>query len=94
MWNKPVNIGFGNMVPSGRIVAMVGNDSAPVKRLIQDAREKGFLIDATQGRRTRAVIVTDSGHIILSAIQPETIANRMTDIPRLADDLRPSEERL
>ena len=77
MWNKPVNIGFGNMVPEGRIVALVGNDSAPVKRMIQDARERGFLVDATQGRRTRAVIVTDSGHIILSAIQPETIAGRM-----------------
>ncbi|MCL2420318.1 MAG: DUF370 domain-containing protein [Defluviitaleaceae bacterium] len=81
MWNKPVNIGFGNMIPSGRIVAMVSNDSAPVKRLIQEAREKGSLIDATQGRRTRAVIVADSGHVILSAIQPETIANRMADIP-------------
>ena len=77
MWNKPINIGFGNMVPSGRIVALVGNESAPVKRLIQDARERGLLVDATQGRRTRAVIVTDSGHIILSAIQPETIAGRM-----------------
>lgn len=76
---KPVNIGFGNMVISGRIVAMVGNDSAPVKRLIQEAREKGSLVDATQGRRTRAVIVTDSGHIVLSAIQPETIAGRMEE---------------
>ena len=78
MWNRPVNIGFGNMVPEARIVALVGNDSAPVKRLIQDARERGTLVDATQGRRTRAVIVTDSGHIILSAIQPETIAGRMS----------------
>ena len=92
MWSstasKPVNIGFGNMVPSNRIVAMVGNDSAPVKRMIQDAREKGSLIDATHGRRTRAVIVTDSGHIILSAIQPETIAGRMTDNLQLADTAR------
>ena len=79
MWNKPVNIGFGNMVPSGRIVAIVGNESAPVKRLIQDAREQGSLVDATHGRRTRAVIVTDSRHIILSAIQPETIAGRMDE---------------
>jgi len=79
MWNRPINIGFGNMVPSNRIVAMVGSDSAPVKRLVQDARERGFLVDATQGRRTRAVIVTDSGHIILSAIQPETVASRMTE---------------
>ena len=92
MWSsttsKPVNIGFGNMVPSNRIVAMVGNDSAPVKRLIQDAREKGSLVDATHGRRTRAVIVTDSGHIILSAIQPETIAGRMADNLPLAEAVR------
>ena len=92
MWSntasKPVNIGFGNMVPSNRIVAMVGNDSAPVKRLIQDAREKGSLVDATHGRRTRAVIVTDSGHIILSAIQPETIAGRMADSLPLAETAR------
>lgn len=74
-----VNIGFGNMVPARRIIAMVSNDSAPVKRLIQESREKGSLVDATQGRRTRAVIVTDSGHIILSAIQPETIASRMSE---------------
>ena len=79
MWNKPVNIGFGNMVPSARIVAIVSNDSAPVKRMIQDARDKGSLIDATQGRRTRAVIVADSGHIVLSAIQPETVAGRMSE---------------
>ena len=79
MWNKPINIGFGNMVPSSRIVAIIGNDSAPIKRLIQDAREKGSLVDATQGRKTRAVIVIDSGHIILSAIQPETVAARMSD---------------
>ena len=79
MWNRPINIGFGNMVPSDRIVAMVSSDSAPVKRMIQDARERGSLVDATQGRKTRAVIVTDSGHIILSAIQPETVAGRMTD---------------
>ena len=77
MWNKPVNIGYGNIVPSGRIVAMVNNDAAPVKRMIQEARERGTLVDATQGRRTRAVIITDSGHTILSAIQPETIAGRM-----------------
>jgi len=77
MSNKLVNVGFGNIVPAGRIVAIVGNDSAPVKRLIQDARENRKLVDATQGRRTRAVIVCDSGHIILSAIQPETIGTRM-----------------
>jgi len=93
MWNKSINIGFGNMVPSSRIVAMVSNDSAPVKRLIQDARDKGSLVDATHGRRTRAVIVTDSGHIILSAIQPETIASRMAEGPRPAESQLLSEER-
>ena len=67
------------MVPASRIVAIVGNDSAPIKRLIQESREKGSLVDATQGRKTRAVIVIDSGHIILSAIQPETVATRMGD---------------
>jgi len=76
MQNKMVNIGFGNMVPFGRVVALVSNESAPTKRSITDARERGMLVDATQGRKTRAVIVTDSGHIILSAIHPETIANR------------------
>ena len=87
MWNKPINIGFGNMVPASRIVAIVSNDSAPIKRLIQEAREKGSLIDATQGRKTRAVIVIDSGHIILSAIQPETIATRMGDMIKQEEGL-------
>jgi hypothetical protein len=64
------------MVPFGRVVALVSNESAPMKRSIADARERGMLVDATQGRKTRAVIVTDSGHIVLSAIHPETIANR------------------
>ena len=74
---RPINIGFGNMVAAGQIVAIVKSDSAPIKRLIQDCRERGTLVDATQGRRTRAVIVADSGHVVLSAIQPETIASRM-----------------
>ena len=74
---KLVNIGFGNMVSASRMVAIVGPESAPIKRIISDAREKGQLIDATYGRRTRAVIVADSGHIILSAVQPETVAGRM-----------------
>jgi len=87
MWNKPINIGFGNMVPASRIVAIVGNDSAPIKRLIQDAREKGSLVDATQGRKTRAVLVIDSGHIILSAIQPETVATRMGDTVKQEESL-------
>ncbi len=72
-----VNIGFGNMVSAGRIISIISPESAPIKRIIQDARERGMLIDATYGRRTRAVIVADSDHIILSAIQPETIANRL-----------------
>ena len=71
-----INIGFGNIVSAKRIVSIVSPDSAPIKRLVTDARDRGQLIDATYGRRTRAVIITDSSHIILSAIQPETIANR------------------
>lgn len=73
-----VNIGFGNIVAANRIVAIVSPESAPIKRIIQEAREKGILIDATYGRRTRAVIIVDSGHVVLSAVQPETVANRLT----------------
>lgn len=73
---KLVNIGFGNMVSANRMVAIVSPESAPIKRIIQDSKERGTLIDATHGRRTRAVIITDSDHIILSAIQTETIAGR------------------
>ena len=76
---KLINIGFGNMVASGRLVAIVSPESAPIKRIIQDAIERGTLIDATYGRRTRAVLVMDSEHVILSSIQPETVANRMGD---------------
>ena len=74
---KLVNIGFGNVVAAGRIVAIVSPDSSPIKRIIQDVRERGELIDATYGRRTRAVIIMDSGHVILSALQPETVSARM-----------------
>ena len=74
---KLINVGFGNFVSDIRIVSIVLPESAPVKRLIQDAREKGMLIDATYGRKTRAVIIMDSGHVVLSAIQPETIAGRI-----------------
>ena len=74
-----INIGFGNMVNSSRVVAIISPESAPVKRIIQEARDSRVLVDATYGRRTRAVIITDSEHIILSAIQAETIANRMDD---------------
>ena len=76
---KLINIGFGNMVSANRLLAVVGPESAPIKRIIQDVRERGELIDATYGRRTRAVLIMDSGHVILSAIQPETIAGRMAD---------------
>lgn len=74
---KLINIGFGNIVSANRIVAIVSPESAPIKRVIQEARDKGMLVDATYGRRTRAVIVTDSQHVILSAVQPETVANRL-----------------
>ena len=76
---KLINIGFGNMVSANRLVAVVSPESAPIKRIISDARENGQLVDATYGRRTRAVIITDSGHIILSAVQPETVAGRFGD---------------
>ena len=74
-----MNIGFGNMVSASRLVAIVSPESAPIKRIMQDAKEKGTLIDATYGRRTRAVILTDSDHVILSALQPETVANRVIE---------------
>ena len=76
---KLINIGFGNMVSANRLVAIVSPESAPIKRIIQDARDKGCLVDATYGRRTRAVIITESDHVILSAVQPETVANRLND---------------
>lgn len=75
-----LNIGFGNIVAANRMIAAVSPESAPIKRLIQDSRDKGLLVDATYGRRTRAVIITDSGHIILTALQPETIASRLNTI--------------
>ena len=74
---KLVNVGFGNMISASRAVALVSPDSAPVKRLVQDARDAGRVIDVTCGRRTRSVIITDSEHVILSAVQPETISWRL-----------------
>ncbi len=74
---KLINIGFGNMVSAERLVAIVSPESAPIKRIVQDAKERGVLIDATYGRRTRAVLVTDSDHVVLSALQPETVAGRL-----------------
>ena len=87
---KFINIGFGNMVSAGRIVAIASPDSAPVKRLVQDARDDGRVIDVSCGRRTRAVIITDSEHVILSAIQAETITNRLATDE--ADDSENEEE--
>ena len=74
---RMVSIGFGNMVSANRIVAMVSPESAPVRRIIAEARDRGMLIDATHGRRTRAVIVADSGHVVLSAVNPETVVSRL-----------------
>jgi len=82
---KLVNIGFGNMVAAARIIAVIGPDSAPVKRMISESRDRGDVIDATYGRRTRSVILTDSGNIILSAILPETVAGRLEEHEEVED---------
>lgn len=74
---KLINIGFGNMINASRLITIVSPESAPIKRIIQEAKEKSLLIDATYGRRTRAVIIMDSDHVILSAVQPETVAGRL-----------------
>lgn len=74
-----VNVGFGNMVASARVVAIISPDAAPIRRLVQDAREKRELVDATAGRRMRAVLIMDSGHILLSALQPETLSGRIQE---------------
>ncbi|MBQ2780593.1 MAG: DUF370 domain-containing protein [Clostridia bacterium] len=76
---KLINIGFGNMVSANRMIAIVSPESAPIKRIIQDAKDRGSLIDATYGRRTRAVLIMDSDHVVLSAVQPETVANRFIE---------------
>ena len=86
---KLVNIGFGNMVSPQRLISVIGPDSAHVKRMTQEARESGSLIDATYGRRTRAVLIMDSGHIVLSALQPETVSARMA-----GKEIETSEEEL
>ncbi|SHK16214.1 hypothetical protein SAMN05443507_10978 [Alicyclobacillus tolerans] len=83
---KLINIGFGNIVSANRIIAIVAPESAPIKRIIQEARDRGMLIDATYGRRTRAVIIVDSGHVILSAVQPETVAHRMASKEHMIED--------
>lgn len=74
---KLINIGFGNMVSVGRLIAIVSPESAPIKRMVQEARERGVLIDATYGRKTRAVLIMDNDHLVLSALQPETVSNRL-----------------
>ena len=89
---KFINIGSGNMVAAARLVALASPDSAPIKRLIQDSKDEGRAIDVTCGRRTRAAIITDSEHVILSAIQTETIANRLENRDGVADDLDDCEE--
>ena len=91
---KLINIGFGNIVSANRIVAIVSPESAPIKRIITEARQSRMLIDATYGRRTRAVIITDSEHVILSAVQPETVAHRLTskDVIHDTTDIEEEEE--
>ena len=84
---KFINIGFGNIVAADRIVSIVSPDSAPIKRLIQDAKDSGRVIDVSCGRRTRAAIITDSEHVILSAVQSETIANRLDNLD-VDDDIK------
>ena len=89
---KLLNIGFGNIVAANRIISIISPESAPIKRIIQEARDKGMLIDATYGRRTRAVVVADSGHVILSSIQPETVANRLYDDDEVVEEPLKSEK--
>lgn len=93
---KLINVGFGNMVSAQKIVAIVSPESAPIKRIIQEGRERGALIDATYGRRTRAVIITDSYHVVLSALQPETLAHRIdnhaTDSIDIMGDMEEEQE--
>lgn len=81
-----INIGFGNIVSANRIVSIVSPESAPIKRFVQEAREAGTLIDATYGRRTRAVLVMDSDHVILSAVQPETVAQRILSTEEVTEE--------
>ncbi len=89
---KFINVGFGNMVAAERVVALANPDSAPIKRLIQDSKDDGRAIDVTCGRRTRAVIITDSEHVILSAIQTETIANRLDSSSDGSEEEDPDDE--
>ena len=88
---KLINIGFGNMISAGRLVAIVSPDSAPIKRMVQEARDRGTLIDATYGRRTRSVLIMDNDHLVLSALQPDTVASRLES--REAPEAEEDEER-
>lgn len=83
---KLINIGFGNIISANRLISIVSPESAPIKRMIQDARDRGMLIDATYGRRTRAVVIMDSDHIILSAVQPEIVAQRLSVKEEIMDE--------
>lgn len=88
---KLINIGFGNIVSANRIITIVSPESAPIKRIISEGRDRGMLVDATYGRRTRAVIITDSGHVVLSAVQPETVKHRLQSKESAAEDNSPKE---
>lgn len=81
-----VNIGFGNMISANRLISIVSPESAPIKRVIREAEDKRMLINATYGRRTRAVIIMDSGHVVLSSLQPETVANRLNETEESPDE--------
>lgn len=83
---KLINIGFGNMISADRIITVVSPESAPIKRIVQEAKERGMLIDASYGRKTRAVIITDSDHIVLSAILPVSIASRVNGRDAQSDE--------
>ena len=85
---KLVNIGFGNMINANRLVSVVSPESAPIKRVIREAEDKRMLINATYGRRTRAVIIMDSGHVVLSSLQPETVANRLGETEEAINEQR------
>ncbi len=89
---KLINIGFGNMVNAGRLIAIVSPESAPIKRVVTEARGRNMLIDATYGRRTRAVLVFDSDHVVLSAVQPETVAGRMAEADAARLDMAAEED--
>ncbi len=89
---KFINIGFGNVVSAHRLISIVAPESAPIKRIVQEARDAGNLIDATYGRRTRSVLIADSGHVILSAVQPETIVGRIAGKEEVASSRSEDDE--